>query len=63
MHTESARVHLDEGMAEGSQPVEGHGSIGTIRAEGFRVLDRGARIFFLGRSKMVFEPESQKVVQ
>ena len=63
LRTEAARVLLDEGMAEGAQPVQGQSHFGTIQAEGFRVLDRGARIFFLGRSKMVFEPEAQEVAQ
>ncbi len=63
LRTESARVRLDEGTAEGTQPVEGQGSIGTIQAEGFRVLDRGARIFFLGRSHMVIERAAQEIVQ
>ncbi len=63
MRTESARIHLNEGVAEGAQPVEGQGSIGTIQAEGFRVLDRGARIFFLGRSHLVIEPEAQGAVR
>ncbi len=63
LRTEAARVRLDEGIAEGAQPVEGQGSIGTIQAEGFRVLDRGARIFFLGRSHMVIEPEAQEAVR
>ncbi len=63
LRTESARVHLDEGIAEGAQPVEGQGSIGTITAEGFRVLDRGARIFFLGRSHLVIERAAQEVVR
>ncbi len=63
LRTESARVRLDEGMAEGAQPVEGQGSIGTIQAEGFRVLDRGARIFFLGRSHLVIERAAQEAAQ
>ncbi len=63
LHTESARIRLEEGMAEGAQPVQGQGTIGTIQAEGFQVLDRGARIFFLGRSHMVIEPEVQEAVR
>ena len=61
LRTESARLRLDEGIAEGAQPVEGQGSIGTIQAEGFRVLDRGARIFFLGRSHLVIKRAAQEV--
>jgi lipopolysaccharide export system protein LptC len=63
LRTESARVLLDEGIAEGTQPVEGQGSIGTIQAEGFRILDRGARIFFLGRSHLVIKREAQEAVR
>ena len=63
LRTESARVHLEKGMAEGAQPVEGQGSVGTIQAEGFRVLDWGARIFFLGRSQLVIERAAQQAVQ
>jgi lipopolysaccharide export system protein LptC len=63
LRTESARVLLGEGMAEGAQPVQGQSSVGTIQAQGFRILDRGARIFFLGRSKMIIKPEAQAVAQ
>jgi len=63
LRTESARVLLGEGMAEGAQPVQGQSHVGTIQAQGFRVLDRGARIFFLGRSKLVIKPEAQAVAR
>ena len=63
LNTESARVYLDEGIAEGALPVQGQGRIGTVQAEGFRVLDRGARIFFLGRSHMVIQREAQEAVR
>ena len=63
LRTEAARIHLDLGMAEGANPVQGQSYLGTIQAEGFRVLDRGARIFFLGRSHMVIERAAQEAVQ
>ena len=63
LRTESARVLLDKGIAEGAQPVQGQSSVGTIQAQGFRVVDRGARIFFLGRSKMVIKPEAPAAVR
>lgn len=63
LRSESARIHLDQGIAEGAQPVEGQGSAGTVRAEGFRVLDRGERILFLGKSRLVILPEAQEVVR
>jgi lipopolysaccharide export system protein LptC len=63
LRSESARIHLDQGIAEGAQPVEGQGSAGTVRAEGFRVLDRGERILFLGKSRLVILPEAQEMVR
>jgi lipopolysaccharide export system protein LptC len=62
LRTEAARIYLDQGIAEGAQPVEGQGSVGTVQSEGFRVLDRGARIFFLGRSHLVIESAAQESV-
>ena len=50
-------------MAEGAHPVRGQGNFGTIQAEGFRVLDRGARIFFLGRSHLVIEHQAQETMR
>ncbi len=63
LHTEAARIDLGLGMAEGAHPVRGQGNFGTIQAEGFRVLDRGARIFFLGRSRLVIEHQAQETVR
>ena len=58
LRTEAARVDLAKGVAEGAQPVQGHGSAGFIEAEGFRVLDRGARIIFTGKAHMIINPET-----
>ena len=63
LRTEAARIHLDLGMAEGANPVQGQSNLGTIQAEGFKVLDRGARIIFLGRSHLVIEPQAQREVR
>ncbi|MFQ5773432.1 MAG: LPS export ABC transporter periplasmic protein LptC [Kiloniellaceae bacterium] len=63
IRTESARVDLIEGTAEGAQPVEGHGSAGSINAEGFRVLDRGARIVFTGKSHLTILPGAQEAMR
>ncbi len=60
IRTEAARVDLAKGVAEGVQPVEGQGSVGIIRSEGFRVLDRGARILFTGKSHMIIMPAAQE---
>lgn len=58
LRTEAARVDLAKGVAEGAQPVQGQGSAGFIEAEGFRVLDRGARIIFTGKAHMIVNPEA-----
>ena len=51
--TEIAHVDLRAGVAEGDQAVEAQGPSGTLVSEGFRVEDRGERIFFTGKSSLV----------
>lgn len=63
MTTESAQVNLEEGTAQGDQAVEGHGPVGSLRAQGFQVLDRGSRIIFTGQSQMIFYPEAKEYRQ
>ncbi|MDE0812147.1 MAG: LPS export ABC transporter periplasmic protein LptC, partial [Alphaproteobacteria bacterium] len=58
--SESARVDLRSGTAEGRQPVIGHGEGGSVEGEGFELFDRGARIIFTGRSKAVFQGARRK---
>lgn len=63
MRTEAARVDLNNGTAQSVQPVEGQGSMGFINAEGFLVLDRGERIIFTGKSRMIILPEAQEMMR
>jgi len=63
LRSESARIDLDGGTAEGQQPVQGQGAFGTVDAEGFRVLDRGQTIIFTGKSRLILEPDAQKAVR
>lgn len=58
--TDSARVDLTDGIAEGSAPVRGQGPFGTLRSEGFRMEERGDRIIFTGKSRMVIYPAAEK---
>ena len=53
LHTASARVELDRGEASGSDPVSGQGPFGRLNSNGFRILDRGKRLIFSGKSKLV----------
>ena len=50
--TESVRVFLDRRELVGEQAITGHGPFGEIQAEGFRIIDGGARILFTGKSKL-----------
>ncbi len=63
LRSESARVDLGAGTAEGLEPVEGQGTFGTIDAEGFRVLDRGQTIIFTGKSRLVLNPDAQEAMR
>ena len=53
MHTESAHVDLEAGTATGSDPVQGQGPFGLLNAEGFSVVDRGQRVIFFGKSRLI----------
>ena len=53
LHTESARVEMDEGNVIGDEYVHGQGPSGTIEGEGFRLWDHGRTIVTTGKSKAV----------
>src|SRR5713101_7320564 len=53
--TDSARVDVANNAAEGSDPIAGEGPSGDIKADGFRILDRGDTIIFTGKSDMVLK--------
>lgn len=60
LETESAQVDLEAGRADGNQAVHGQGIMGNIESEGFRVLDRGERIIFTGKSQLVLYPDAKQ---
>ncbi|HEX3861604.1 MAG TPA: LPS export ABC transporter periplasmic protein LptC [Stellaceae bacterium] len=51
--TDTARINVAENSAAGSDPVEGHGPSGDIKAAGFKILDKGDTIIFTGKSDML----------
>jgi lipopolysaccharide export system protein LptC len=53
--TQAAHVEVASDRAAGDQPVTGHGPSGDVRAQGFRILDRGDRIVFTGRSDLLLK--------
>lgn len=61
--TSRARIDVAGSTAEGNEAVTGHGPSGDLRAEGFRVADRGDTIFLTGKSDMLLHqarPEGDK---
>jgi len=57
-HTESAIFDLTAGDATGTEPVEGQGPFGHLKAEGFRIYNRGERVEFLGKSQLTINPDA-----
>jgi lipopolysaccharide export system protein LptC len=51
--TQTARVDAAANTAQGSDPVEGHGPSGDLKAQGFRVLNQGETVIFTGKSEML----------
>src|SRR5215472_7320961 len=58
LNTDSAHVDLNAGTAEGSDAVQGHGAMGDVISEGFRLTDHGAVIFFTGKAKLHLLPRA-----
>jgi hypothetical protein len=53
--TNTAHVDVAADSAEGNDPVTGHGPSGDITAQGFRVVDRGNTIVFIGKSNLLLK--------
>jgi lipopolysaccharide export system protein LptC len=51
--TRTARVNAAQNAAEGNDPVAGHGPAGDVKAQGFRILDKGDEIIFTGQADML----------
>lgn len=51
--TTSAVLDLRAGDALGTEPVHGQGSFGHVQAEGFTIHNRGERIEFAGKSRVI----------
>lgn len=58
--TTKARIDLNGRTAAGDAIVEGHGPTGEIRADGFEITDRGERVVFRGRTRVLFRPEPDR---
>jgi lipopolysaccharide export system protein LptC len=53
--TRRAHLNLSDNIAEGQNPVEGHGPSGDIMGDGFRILSKGDTIIFTGQSSLLLK--------
>lgn len=53
--TERARIDFDASAAYGDRPVRGQGPDGEIEAEGFHASEKGDRLVFTGRSRLILK--------
>lgn len=54
--TERAEINIATGIATGNRPVRGHGPIGEMAGEGFRLEREHQKLFLTGRSRLVIFP-------
>lgn len=55
-HTDSARIDMLNGTAEGHDAVSGQGPFGHVTAEGFSLHNRGDVIIFTGKTHLTLLP-------
>lgn len=53
MVTASAAIDMKNGAAAGGEPVHAEGPFGTLDAQGFSLLDKGALVQFTGPAKLI----------
>lgn len=58
--TRNAEINLADGTASGRYAIAGQGPFGTVSAAGFMVYDRGSRIIFTGKAKLLIFPGLEK---
>jgi lipopolysaccharide export system protein LptC len=58
-HTLSAHLNLANNTAEGEDPVRGQGPAGEVTAQGFRIENKGERVFFTGHTNLLIRPGHQ----
>ena len=58
--TDSATFDLKAGDAHGVDPVAGQGPFGQLNAEGFVIYNRGARVVFTGKAKLILQPDAME---
>ena len=59
LQTPSAAVDLKAGAAAGSQRTHAEGPFGTLDAQGFALVDKGAVVQFSGKSRLLLNEQHQ----
>jgi len=58
-HTDSARIDVANGAAEGHDPIDGQGPFGHVKAQGFKMFNRGDVIVFTGKTYLTLLPRAK----
>ncbi len=61
--TEKAAIDLATGIATGNLPIQGQGPFGILKAQGFKLVDKGKTIYFSGKSKLILHPGAGQTVK
>jgi lipopolysaccharide export system protein LptC len=59
--TEKAAINMASGIASGNMPIQGQGDFGLLSAQGFKLVDKGKTIYFMGKSKLTLHPGARKL--
>jgi lipopolysaccharide export system protein LptC len=57
--TDTARLDVANSSAKGDDPVEGHGPSGDVKAQGFRIYNKGDTLIFTGDADLVLRGAHQ----
>ena len=58
--TTDAQINLKNGIALSNSPVNGQGPFGELMSQGIRIEEKGKRIFFSGKTKLIMSPKAFK---
>ena len=58
--TTDAQINLQNGIASSNSPVNGQGPFGELVSQGIRIEEKGRRIFFSGKTKLIISPKAFK---
>ena len=59
--TEKAAINMASGVASGNMPIQGQGDFGLLSAQGFKPVDKGKTIYFMGKSKLTLHLGARKL--